>query len=602
MHEIGLLAVVLCVLVLYCGWLAWRLSTGVRRVMRELPPRNQLSWRVSRSTALVEAKPLLLPSGDDATPPPLSPNFTVETTAPETTTGGFSAQLKDPVLWAAAADSAVAGMSILESALKIDPQVLHAIEFSTAQDLHGLADIHSYVDAHFSTVASQSADGWFDRLTGYVAEQKAATFFEQAGHHVQFAPTSNQPVWDLLVDGHPVQIKEHLAGAKDFAVAHPDIPVYTNLSDAAAIHEHSVHGLSVLDKDSIHAATSNTIDGLDGTFDPGFHFPIITLGFSAYREAKLLVAEQTTFERALVHVGMDVAAVGGGALAGAKLGALAGTIVPGPGNVIGALLGSIVGGISGKILSTGARRIPFYAARQKYNETIESAQQAIDGEIANSQARVRELQQDYQARFEAFRRRAESEARESIKAGLSAYERALVEFYEEFPRYLRDLIEQLKTEERDVLSTLPKSGFAGVILPGEALLHRLAVKSWFRRARRVVAQQKRQYEKLKLRDLESLNAGVQSILQDFTFELESLQGKLAEFASHLEVQRQAAEAIKKSAMSDVIQERERLIREFGSHVNRMHEGLVRTIQYWNGQIGGTRDELRTQAAAVGIRI
>ncbi len=57
---------------------------------------------------------------------------------------------------------------------------------------------------------AMTADGWFERLTGYVAEQKAASALEAAGHHVTFAATANQPVWDLLVDGHPVQIKEGL--------------------------------------------------------------------------------------------------------------------------------------------------------------------------------------------------------------------------------------------------------------------------------------------------------------------------------------------------------------------------------------------------------
>jgi hypothetical protein len=45
-------------------------------------------------------------------------------------------------------------------------------------------------------------------LRGYVAEQKAVIALEKAGHIVQFAPTPNQQAWDLLVDGHPWQVKE----------------------------------------------------------------------------------------------------------------------------------------------------------------------------------------------------------------------------------------------------------------------------------------------------------------------------------------------------------------------------------------------------------
>ena len=99
-------------------------------------------------------------------------------------------------------------ISLAEAALNVDPHVLAAIQFSTADHLHGLADIDNYVHDHFFAVPVHSADGWFERLTGYVAEQKAAAYFEQAGHHVEFAPVANQPVWDMLVDGQPVQTKK----------------------------------------------------------------------------------------------------------------------------------------------------------------------------------------------------------------------------------------------------------------------------------------------------------------------------------------------------------------------------------------------------------
>jgi len=100
-----------------------------------------------------------------------------------------------------------------------------------------------------------STTPWFERLTGYVAEQKAASYFEQMGHHVEFAPVPNQPVWDMLVDGHPVQIKENLAGVKDFVVQHPEIDTFTDPHIAAAVKDSAVHGLPVLDKDTIHSAT-----------------------------------------------------------------------------------------------------------------------------------------------------------------------------------------------------------------------------------------------------------------------------------------------------------------------------------------------------------
>ena len=85
----------------------------------------------------------------------------------------------------------------------------------------------AYVAQHFFDAPTLTADGWFERLTGYVAEQKAASALEAAGHHVTFAATANQPVWDLLVDGHPVQVKEGISGVKSYLLEHHGIPIYT---------------------------------------------------------------------------------------------------------------------------------------------------------------------------------------------------------------------------------------------------------------------------------------------------------------------------------------------------------------------------------------
>jgi hypothetical protein len=251
------------------------------------------------------------------------------TAGPTVKTGSFDVGfLKDPSIIAAAADGAIAGSLIADAALKIDPQVLHALEFSTAEQLHGLADINSYVQAHFFSAPIVSAEGWFERLTGYVAEQKAASALEQMGHHVEFAPVSNQPVWDLLVDGHPVQIKEGLAGAKDFIAHHPGVDVFTGHEVAAAIKDPSVHALDVLDKDSIHAATEHSLAGVHGVVDPGFHIPFITMAFSTWREGRLLWNEATTFGRALKNVGMDVVGVGGGLWQEPRLAGLSGQYSP----------------------------------------------------------------------------------------------------------------------------------------------------------------------------------------------------------------------------------------------------------------------------------
>ena len=600
MHVLALVVVVLLA-ASYIIWFTWKLRSGVRRAMQDLPPANQLSWRFKRNNALVRR--ISSSAEIEQAAPIIDATFSDPDNSSATKKqSGTRAELKDPVTWAAAADGAVAGWSILESALKIDPQVLSAIEFSTSDHLHNLADIDSYVHAHFFSSPLESADGWFNRLTGYVAEQKAASFFESTGHNVVFAPVANQPVWDMLVDGHPVQIKEHLAGAKDFAAAHPDIPVFTNFHDAALVHADSVHGLSVLDKDSVHAATTTTLDGVDGTFDPGFHFPIITLGFSVYREAKLLFAEHTTFDRALVNVGMDVAGVGGGALLGGKLGALIGSIIPGPGTVIGGILGSIVGGISGKMASSGIRKVPFYSAREQYNNAIKTARSEIDTAVYGSRQRVRDLEREYQEKFQTYRWQIETQAKEQICALRSEFDAEMLKFLESFPQFLQELSSQLKVEEQKILTEISSAGLFDRLLVRDAYVQRNAIRTWFRRARKIVKSQARAFRKIELRDVESLQKEFRRILEEFVFELQSFEQQMSDLDAQFERKRRTAEEIGKDAALKVEQHRQSLISDFGRRVVALHEQIVKKIENWNMRIGYQRDELRRQAAAVGITI
>lgn len=589
-------------LAVHAIWWTWKLRAESTKAMQDLPPANQLSWRLSRNTALARSTP----STSDIEK---RTALTIEATMSPSPDGATAdhkievpAVIKDPLTWAAAADGGIAGWSILESALKIDPQVLSAIEFSTADHIHNLADINSYVHGHFFSAPLQSADGWFNRLTGYVAEQKAASFFESTGHQVVFAPVANQPVWDLLVDGHPVQIKEHLAGAKDFALSHAGIPVFTDPNIAAIVKEQSVHGLSVLNKDSIHSAASGTIDGLDGTFDPGFHMPFITMAFSAYREAKLLFAEQTTFDRALLHVGMDVAGVGGGAVLGAKIGAFVGSILPGPGTIIGGIFGSLLGGISGKMASSSVRKLPFYNAREHYNTAVEAAQSEINTAIDDSRKKVHVLQREYQEKFSAFRHQIEAEAKEQIGAQRSKSEAEVLRLLEAFPEYLQELGRQLRSEEQEVLSGMPSPTFADILFTRENHIQRSAVKGWFRRARRIVQKEVRAFKKIEPRSLETLQTAFQQSLREFVFELDSLDGELARVNAEFEQRRQEAEHIGRQAVSKIEEHRQNLLFDFGKRVVELHESIVRNIKSWNNQISYKRDELRRQAAAVGITI
>ncbi len=566
-----------------------------------MPPRNRLSWKngsgVPASRAIVLAKATLATS-----PLPTGREF-----ASSVRTEGYASKLdsrtlQDPAMWAAAGDGAIAGSFVAHAALSIDPQVLNAIEFSTADHLHSLPSIDTYVHDHFFAVPIHSVDGWFERLTGYVAEQKAASALEQMGHQVVFAPVANQPVWDLLVDGHPVQIKEGLAGAKDFIAHHPGIDVFTGKDVAAAIKDPAVHGLDALNKDAIHAGTHDALANIHQVVSPEFHLPFITMAFSSWREAKLLWNEKTTFERALVHVGLDVAGVGGGAFAGAKAGALAGSLGGPIGAAVGGFVGAIFGGLGGKLISTGIRRAPFSSALEEYNTAIADAECSVNAEITASRARVEQLRGEYQQKFLEERRAVEAFARNRLGAVRNSFDGELYRFCRRFPGLLNELKQQLQDEREGVLAQTPGSGLLAFLFPKEVDLYRKLVNEWFDRATKRIDTVLFNFAKIEDRSAESLYGQIQIFLNRYSFELQSMRSELTQLEREFSRTRKEATEIGEAARSVTESVRSGLIRDFGKRVEVLHLKIVDEIKRWNLTIDLRRNRLKEEAGAVGINL
>lgn len=95
----------------------------------------------------------------------------------------------------------------------------------------------------------------------------------------EFADLPNQADWDLLVDGHPLQIKEGVDAAhiKEFLTRHPDIQVLTGDDMVGQIHDAHLQGIPELDHDAIASSTKDSLHGVKDGFHPSFHIPIITL-------------------------------------------------------------------------------------------------------------------------------------------------------------------------------------------------------------------------------------------------------------------------------------------------------------------------------------
>jgi hypothetical protein len=93
---------------------------------------------------------------------------------------------------------------ILRQPVSIDERALQAFDFAhrpNVGDIHGLA-VWSH---HLIAELSAAYEGHINRLQGYVFERMAAVSLRQSGAVVEFPDMPNNPGWDFLVNGRPVQ-------------------------------------------------------------------------------------------------------------------------------------------------------------------------------------------------------------------------------------------------------------------------------------------------------------------------------------------------------------------------------------------------------------
>lgn len=135
--------------------------------------------------------------------------------------------------------TAVAGLTagdILYNAVSIDPMVLAAADFSRSEDIGDIFQFGAFAE-RIGSMTSSAAAGAGNNLRGYVSEQLVAARLTQVGHFVSFPETSNNPGFDLLVDGLEFQVKclRSIDGLREHFAKYPDMPVYANTELAEAV-------------------------------------------------------------------------------------------------------------------------------------------------------------------------------------------------------------------------------------------------------------------------------------------------------------------------------------------------------------------------------
>lgn len=170
---------------------------------------------------------------------------------------------------------------------RIDPSVIRGADFSSSVPVHNGYEFAQYIHAHYDSLGAAAQEGFFNRLMGYVGEQKVADLLVHQGHIVQAAASATQPAWYLQVDGHPVNVKtvHDLASIKAEAMAHHGLTyvvptdahghLASNMAHVAGFHHAVVH--SSLHEGIAAAHGEHALHGL------GMHLPVLTVAASAYR-------------------------------------------------------------------------------------------------------------------------------------------------------------------------------------------------------------------------------------------------------------------------------------------------------------------------------
>jgi len=95
---------------------------------------------------------------------------------------------------------------ILYSMAAIDPTVMESADFSRIADLGNRISFSEFAQ-EISKMTPSSYLGAASNLKGYVAEHVVASQLVLQGHNIELATASNEPGWDILVDGEKFQIK-----------------------------------------------------------------------------------------------------------------------------------------------------------------------------------------------------------------------------------------------------------------------------------------------------------------------------------------------------------------------------------------------------------
>ncbi|MGO6791080.1 hypothetical protein ACCT17_34200 [Rhizobium ruizarguesonis] len=277
----------------------------------------------------------------------------------------------------------VAGLTagdVIYNAASIDPMVLAAADFSRTEDIETVFQFGAFAD-RVGSMAAKAAAGAENNLRGYVSEQLVAARLVQNGHVVSFPETSNNPGFDLLVDGMPFQVKclVSVDGLRTHFEKYPDMPVYANSELAEIVMEigapwaKMVFYVDGFDREIADLIMTTSMEA--GEALGGLNVPYFAVAASSARTLYRVWRGRLPLSDLPLSVAMDASVKGGLSAIGGLSGKLIGLMAFGP---AGAL---VLGGVGGVGALAGAGWAREQATRLLSSEWL--------GELDASAARFR---------------------------------------------------------------------------------------------------------------------------------------------------------------------------------------------------------------------
>ena len=298
---------------------------------------------------------------------------------------------------------------LLYSLAAVDPNVVAAADFARSDEISNPVDfalnlLNQFKDPWGARKTPTAQRGDLAQLKGYTMEQLAAANLSKDGHVVQVADDSNQPGWDLIVDGQKFQVK-CLADSSllnEHFERYPDIPVLANsdLADEAETWPDEW-------RDSVFFLEGHT-DELVGEVvarsyaeakDLGDNdVPEIAVAYVAARHLWSLKKGEVTGTQATSQILLEGGTRAGLAVVGSVVGQAVGLVLFGP---AGALIG---GGVSPIVAQAGAPQLvgrvkDAFGLRSKKETEVDdecralclTVEQAIDDKLAMLRLKHRQV-------------------------------------------------------------------------------------------------------------------------------------------------------------------------------------------------------------------